>query len=420
MSNVKVMPSTFKGEVTLPPSKSDVHRAILCASLSKGKSVISPVDLSQDISATIDCAKALGADITIEGKTAYVDGTNLFKNKEAVLDCRESGSTLRFFIPVAGVGGVNATFTGKGRLPQRPIGIYLDCLPKAGVQCETEGGLPLKISGTLQAGEFTVPGDVSSQFITGLLLALPLTGEDCKIKITSSLQSVGYINMTIRTMAEFGVKVETTDYGYFIKGGQQYKPCNYTCEGDWSQAAFFLAAGALGGEVTLKGLRLDSIQGDRECLEIFKKFGADITESDNAITVKANKLKGINIDATQIPDLVPILAVTASFADGTTDIYGAERLRIKESDRLNAICTCLNIIGADVTEKTDGLIINGIEKAVGGKVEGFNDHRIVMAMSMAVEKCTSAIEITDRESINKSYPAFFNDYRAIMGKAEEL
>lgn len=420
MSSIKVMPTTFKGEVTLPPSKSDVHRAILCASLSKGKSIISPVDLSQDILATIDCARALGADITIDGKTAYVDGTNLFNNKEAVLDCRESGSTLRFFIPVAGVGGVNTTFTGKGRLPQRPIGIYLDCLPKAGVQCDTEGGLPLKIKGKLQAGEFSVPGDVSSQFITGLLLALPLTGEDCKIKITSSLQSVGYINMTIRTMAEFGVRVESTDYGYFIKGGQQYKPCNYTCEGDWSQAAFFLSAGALGGEVTLKGLRLDSIQGDKECLEIFKKFGADITENENEITVKANKLQGIDIDATQIPDLVPILAVTASFAQGTTNIYGAERLRIKESDRLNAISTCLNTIGADVTEKPDGLIINGVEKALGGKVEGFNDHRIVMAMAIAVEKCTSAIEITDRESINKSYPDFFNDYRAIMGKTEEI
>lgn len=420
MGNVKVMPSKFKGEVTLPPSKSDVHRAILCAALSKGKSVISPVDLSQDILATIDCAKALGADITIEGRTAYVDGTNLFKDKEAVLDCRESGSTLRFFIPVAGVGGVKATFVGKGRLPQRPIGIYLDCLPKAGVKCETEGCLPLKISGTLQAGEFTIPGNISSQFITGLLLALPLTGEDCKIKITSSLQSVGYINMTIRTMSKFGVNVETTDYGYFIKGGQEYKPCNYTCEGDWSQAAFFLAAGALGGRVILKGLRMDSIQGDRECLEIFKQFGADITENNNTITVKASKLRGININAEQIPDLVPILAVTASFAEGTTHIYGAERLRIKESDRLNAICTCLNIIGANVTEKPDGLIINGVETAVGGRVEGFNDHRIVMAMSIAVEKCTSAIEITDRESIGKSYPGFFNDYRAIMGNAKEI
>ncbi|MEE0266145.1 MAG: 3-phosphoshikimate 1-carboxyvinyltransferase [Acutalibacteraceae bacterium] len=420
MSSIKVMPSRFKGEVTLPPSKSDVHRAILCASLSRGKSVIAPVDLSQDISATIDCARALGADIKIDGKTAYIDGSRLFKNKEAVLDCRESGSTLRFFIPVACAGGVNATFIGKGRLPQRPIGIYLDCLPKAGVECITEAGLPLKINGTLQAGEFEVPGDVSSQFITGLLLALPLTGKDCKIRITSALQSVGYINMTIRTMAEFGVTVESTDYGYFIKGGQEYKPCNYTCEADWSQAAFFLAAGAFGEEVTLKGLRLDSIQGDKECMELFRQFGADITVSDNAITVKPHKLKGIDIDATQIPDLVPILAVTAAFAEGTTNIYGAERLRIKESDRLNAISTCLNKIGARVTEKPDGLIIDGVATAIGGKVEGYNDHRIVMAMAIAVAKCTSAIEITDKESINKSYPAFFDDYRSIMGKAEEI
>lgn len=418
MSNVIVSPSLFNGKVTLPPSKSDVHRAILCASLSKGKSVISPVDLSQDISATIDCAKALGAEITIQGNTAYVDGTNLFCNKTATLDCRESGSTLRFFIPVAGVGGVNTTFIGKGRLPQRPIGIYLDCLPQAGVQCKTEGGLPLEITGKLQAGEFTVPGNVSSQFITGLLLALPLTGEDSKIILSSALESVGYINMTIRTMAQFGVIVEKTDYGYFIKGGQQYKPCDYTCEGDWSQSAFFMAAGALGGEVTLKGLRTDSLQGDKECLEIYKRFGANVTENENGITVKKSQLKGIDIDATQIPDLVPILAVTAAFAQGTTNIYGAERLRIKESDRLNAISTCLNKIGAKVTEKPDGLVIQGVDNATGGTVEGFNDHRIVMSMAMAVAKSTNNIEITDRESINKSYPAFFNDYIAIGGRAE--
>ena len=418
MSNVIVSPSAFNGEVTLPPSKSDVHRAILCASLSKGRSVISPVDLSQDISATIDCARALGAEIILQGNTAYVDGTNLFSNKTAVLDCRESGSTLRFFIPVAGVGGVNTTFIGKGRLPQRPIGIYLDCLPKAGVRCKTEGGLPLEISGKLRAGEFTVPGNVSSQFITGLLLALPLTGEDSRIILSSALESVGYINMTIRTMEQFGVIVDKTDYGYFIKGGQQYRPCNYMCEGDWSQSAFFMAAGALGGEVSLKGLRTDSIQGDKECLEIYKRFGAYITETPEGITVKKAELRGIDIDATQIPDLVPVLAVTAAFAQGTTNIYGAERLRIKESDRLNAICTCLNKIGAKVTEKPDGLIIEGVSNTKGSTVEGFNDHRIVMAMSVAVAKCTGNIEITDSESINKSYPAFFKDYTAIGGRAE--
>lgn len=420
MSKVRVLPSVFNGEVTLPPSKSDVHRAILCASLARGKSVISPVDMSQDILATIDCAKALGADITVDGSTVYVDGTNLFGSKAAELNCRESGSTLRFFIPVAAAGGVAATFTGKGRLPQRPIGIYLDCLPKFGVKCTTEGGLPLDISGRLQSGCFEVPGNVSSQFITGLLLALPLTGKDCTIAVTSPLQSVGYINMTIRTMGVFGVKVEATENGYFIKGGQSYKPCRYTCEGDWSQAAFFMAAGALGGRLTLKGLRTDSIQGDMQCLEIFKEFGADVTVTPNGITVTGGDLKGISIDATQIPDLVPILAVTAAFAKGSTNIYGAERLRIKESDRLNAISTCLNKVGARVTEKPDGLIIEGVKNAAGGSVEGYNDHRIVMSMAICAEKSTAPIEISDKESINKSYPSFFEDYKKVKGKVEEI
>lgn len=420
MSKVRVLPSVFNGEVTLPPSKSDVHRAILCASLARGKSVISPVDMSQDILATIDCAKALGADITVDGSTVYVDGTNLFGSKAAELNCRESGSTLRFFIPVAAAGGVAATFTGKGRLPQRPIGIYLDCLPKFGVKCTTEGGLPLDISGRLQSGCFEVPGNVSSQFITGLLLALPLTGKDCTIAVTSPLQSVGYINMTIRTMGVFGVKVEATENGYFIKGGQSYKPCRYTCEGDWSQAAFFMAAGALGGRLTLKGLRTDSIQGDMQCLEIFKEFGADVTVTPNGITVTGGGLKGISIDATQIPDLVPILAVTAAFAKGSTNIYGAERLRIKESDRLNAISTCLNKVGARVTEKPDGLIIEGVKSAAGGSVEGYNDHRIVMSMAICAEKSTAPIEISDKESINKSYPSFFEDYKKVKGKVEEI
>lgn len=416
MSNIKVLPTTFSGEVTLPPSKSDVHRAILCASLSRGKSVVSPVDLSQDISATIDCARSLGAEIEIKGNTAYIDGTNIFSKKSAILDCRESGSTLRFFVPVTAVGGVSAEFIGKGRLPERPIGIYLDCLPKAGVECITKGGLPLKINGTLKGGDFSVSGNVSSQFITGLLLAFPFTNEDCRIILTSPLQSVGYINMTIRTMEKFGVKVDTTDYGYFVKGGQSYKPCNYTCEGDWSQAGFFMSAGALGGDVTLKGLRTDSIQGDKACIDIFKQFGADITIKPNGdINVKSAQLKAISLDASQIPDLVPIIAVTSAFAEGTTEIYGAERLRIKECDRLNAISTCLNKIGAEVTEKSDGLVIKGISKADGGNVEGYNDHRIVMSMAVAVEKCENPITITDRESINKSYPSFFEDYKKING-----
>lgn len=421
MSNIKVIPSILKGKVNVPPSKSDVHRAILCASLSSGKSIISPIDLSQDIIATINCARSLGAEIIVKDNVAYIDGTNTFsEKKDVVLDCVESGSTLRFLIPIVAAGGVNATFTGKGRLPERPIGIYCECLPKAGVNCETKGGLPLKIEGNLQAGEFEIPGNISSQFITGLLLALPLTEKDSKIILTTPAQSIGYIEMTINTMSKFGVLVEKTDYGYFIKGGQSYKACNYCCDGDWSQAAFFIAAGALGGEIELEGLNKDSLQGDKACIDIFRRFGAEIIENDNSIKVCGKKLKGIKIDATQIPDLVPILAVTAAFAEGTTEIFGAERLRIKESDRLNAISTNLNNIGANIEEKHDGLIIKGIENAKGGYVEGYNDHRIVMSMAIAAQKSLSPITITNKESINKSYPLFFEDLKKVMGKIEEI
>ncbi len=418
MSNITVFPRTFSGEVVLPPSKSDVHRAIICASLAKGKSMVSPVDFSKDILATIDCMRNLGADIlTVDTDKLAIDGSGTFSQKTAELNCNESGSTLRFLIPLAGAGGVKTTFSGKGRLPQRPIGIYLDTLPEHGIHCETCGGLPLTISGKLKGGVFSIRGDISSQFITGLLLALPLAEENSRIILTTPLQSRGYIDMTLHTMKTFGVHVETTDYGYFIQGNQQYHSCDYTCEGDWSQAGFFLSAGALGGNLTLKGLSLSSVQGDKECLEIFRQFGAEITATDSEITVKPGKngLQGMTINATDIPDLVPILAVTGAFAKGTTHIYGAERLRIKESDRLKAISDGLTRIGCEVTETSDGLIINGRETADGGQVEGYNDHRIVMSMAIAVTKCRNALEITDSESINKSYPEFFNDYQRIGG-----
>ena len=419
MSNITVLPTTFDGEVILPPSKSDVHRAIICACLAKGTSVVAPVDFSRDILATIDCMRNLGAEIlSLQENKLYINGKSTFSKTNAELDCDESGSTLRFLIPVAGVGGVTTMFSGKGRLPMRPVGIYLDILPEKGVNCETFGGLPLQINGKLKGGIFKVRGDVSSQFITGLLLALPLAEENSEIILTTPLQSKSYIDMTLNTLSKFGIKIDITPNGYFIKGNQQYKPCQYTCESDWSQAGFFFSAGALGGNVTVRGLSLNSIQGDRAGLEIFKQFGAEIIADEEKITVKATKnaLHGIDINAENIPDLVPILAVTGAFAKGTTRIYHAERLRIKESDRLKAISENLNRIGCDVKETADGLIIHGTETAQGGLTEGYNDHRIVMSMSIAAAKCLNPIEITDRQSIDKSYPQFFNDYQRINGK----
>lgn len=420
MSDVKFSPFVPKGTVNVPPSKSDVHRAIICAAMANGVSRISPVALSNDIKATIGCIKALGADAVLENNVLTVDGTNMYKNKTALLDCGESGSTLRFFIPIAAVGNINAIFVGKGKLPQRPIGIFTEALPKAGTVCKTEGGLPLEIKGQLKSGIFEIPGNVSSQFITGLLLALPILEGDSEIVLTSPLESVGYIAMTIRTMKQFGVNIQATEKGWHIKGGQSYKTCDYTTDGDWSQAAFFMVLGAVSGKVTIKGVAKDSTQGDKKCAEILARFGAKVTQLDNEVTVEKGELKAITIDASQIPDLVPVLSVCAAFAEGTTKIINAERLRIKECDRLKATAELLNNLGGKVKELSDGLEITGVSSLKGGNVNGYNDHRIVMSAAVCAARSDEDITATFAMSINKSYPDFYIDYNSIGGKANVL
>ncbi len=420
MSDVKFSPFVPNGTVNVPPSKSDVHRAIICAAMANGVSRISPVALSNDIKATIGCIKALGADAVLENNVLTVDGTNMYKNKTALLDCGESGSTLRFFIPIAAVGNINATFVGKGKLPQRPIGIFTEALPKAGTVCKTEGGLPLEIKGQLKSGIFEIPGNVSSQFITGLLLALPILESDSEIVLTSPLESVGYIAMTIRTMKQFGVNIQATEKGWHIKGGQSYKTCDYTTDGDWSQAAFFMVLGAVSGKVTVKGVAKDSTQGDKKCTEILARFGAKVTQLDNEVTVEKGELKAITIDASQIPDLVPVLSVCAAFAEGTTKIINAERLRIKECDRLKATAELLNNLGGKVKELSDGLEITGVSSLKGGNVNGYNDHRIVMSAAVCAARSDEDITATFAMSINKSYPDFYIDYNSIGGKANVL
>lgn len=420
MSDVKFSPFVPNGIVNVPPSKSDVHRAIICAAMANGVSRISPVALSNDIKATIGCIKALGADAVLENNVLTVDGTNMYKNKTALLDCGESGSTLRFFIPIAAVGNINATFVGKGKLPQRPIGIFTEALPKAGTVCKTEGGLPLEIKGQLKSGIFEIPGNVSSQFITGLLLALPILEGDSEIVLTSPLESVGYIAMTIRTMKQFGVNIQATEKGWHIKGGQSYKTCDYTTDGDWSQAAFFMVLGAVSGKVTVKGVAKDSTQGDKKCAEILAEFGAKVTQRDNEVTVEKGELKAITVDASQIPDLVPVLSVCAAFAEGTTKIINAERLRIKECDRLKATAELLNNLGGKVKELSDGLEITGVSSLKGGNVNGYNDHRIVMSAAVCAARSDEDITATFAMSINKSYPDFYIDYNSIGGKANVL
>ena len=418
MPNVKYSPYTPSGTITAPPSKSDVHRAIICAALSGGVCTITPVALSNDIKATIGCVEALGAKTSIDKDILTVDGTDIFKNKSATLDCIESGSTLRFLIPVAAAGGIDAEFTGSGSLVTRPIGLYNDILPDKGVTLDSNNGLPLKIGGKLKAGVFKVPGNISSQFISGLLFALPLLRGDSDIILTSPIQSAGYINMTIRTMEKFGIEVDVTDTGWHVRGSQRYIPSDYKTDGDWSQAAFFLVSGAINGEITVNNLNTDSKQGDRKIAELLREFGAEVIQEADSATVKKSKLSAIEINASQIPDLVPALAVCASFAEGTTKIINAERLRIKESDRLKSTAALINSLGGNAVELPDGLEITGSEKLIGGTAKGFNDHRIVMSAAVCAAGAQNPIICTDALSVNKSYPEFFNDYNSVGGKSE--
>lgn len=406
------------GTVRVPSSKSGGHRAVICGALSKGKSVISGIDLSDDIKATLDGVRKLGAEVSQNENNFIIDGSNIFNVDSAVINCRESGSTARFLIPIGAVGGVECTFTGEGRLPERPLSALTSLLREHAVNCGDV--LPLEISGKLQGGAFSLPGNVSSQYITGLLFALPLCENDSEIILTAPLQSKGYVDLTLKILKDFGIKIYETSNGWKIKGNQQYSPLNTNVEADWSQAAFFMAAGAIGGDVLIKGLSPDSVQGDMEAFKIFKDFGADIHWENGDLCCRKNTLHGISIDASGIPDLVPILAVTAAFSAGETYIYNAERLRLKESDRLSAVGEGLRNIGADVEERSDSLLIRGGKTLHGGVIDGCNDHRIVMAFSIASTAINDKITVTNAESINKSYPDFFDDFNLLGGNADVI
>lgn len=398
MSKVQIKPSELNGKIIIPPSKSAAHRALICSFLAGGGNV-SPIIESNDMKATVGVLKSL-------------------KNGEKMLDCIESGSTMRFMIPVAAALERDVTFIGQGSLLSRTIGEYLELLPKHGVSVESNGFLPLKISGCLENGSFEVNGDVSSQYITGLLLALATLEGDSAVILKTPLQSKPYVNMTVKVMADYGVKVAETDFGYLIHGGQKFKKLDYIVEGDWSHAAFFLVAGAIGGDVTVSGLDMNTTQGDKAIIDVLEKFGAKVETGENSVCVKEGRLHGADIDAGNIPDLVPIIAVLAAFSEGKTVISGAERLRFKESDRIKSVVDNLKLMGADVSETADGMIIYGGKELKAAELKGYNDHRIVMSFSVAALFLDGITTIDDAYSINKSYPEFFDDYNSIGGNAD--
>lgn len=404
--NLCITPHKLSGTVRIPASKSAAHRAIICAALAEGTSCISGVTFSKDIYATLSVMKSLGADYQIDGDTIRLTGITA-PSAAATADCCESGSTLRFLIPVAAALGTKTTFLGRGRLPERPITPYLRELPPKGVSFDVTGTMPFTIEGKLQFGKFALEGDVSSQFITGLLLALPLLDGDSEILLTSPLQSKPYADMTIACMTQFGVNVTETEAGYHIAGNQRYHAQNNTVEGDFSQAAFFYAANAIGNAVTLANVPKKTVQGDRKIVEILTEMWY-------------NKNEQLLVDASDIPDLVPILAVAASLAPRPTRIFGAERLRIKESDRLETTAALLRALGGKVEITPDGLDITPVPGFCGGTVDSAGDHRIAMCAAIAATRADGEVIITGAQCVEKSYPAFFEDYQSLGGVAHGI
>ena len=422
------------GRVTLPPSKSVAHRAMLCAALSRGSCALSHMAGSQDIDATARAIEALGGEVRLEEDRGLclVEGAGLGRAQGGVIHCGESGSTLRFLIPIACALGGRWTFTGEGRLPERPLDVYRELLPAHGVRYQDPGRefLPLTVEGRLEPGVFALPGNVSSQFITGLLLALPLLSGDSEIVLTTPLESEGYVNLTLQAMERFGVTASRTGRGWRVPGGQRYLPQDLAVEGDWSQAAFFLTMAALAparAQVELAGLSRDSLQGDKACVELFEGFGLDLRWEGDLLLCgnpRAGEpfrgLRGQVIDAAQIPDMVPALSVCAALSQGETAIVNAQRLRLKESDRLAAMEAALTALGGKVLSREDGLVLKGVETLNGGRALGVNDHRVVMALAGAALGSQGPVTVTDAWSVRKSYPGFFDDFMRLGGIAHVL
>ncbi len=416
--DVTVYPCELRGSITAPPSKSAAHRAVIAAALAEGNSVIRGADLSSDINATIKACEALGCGISIEPSerynTLYIKG-GLKETARARIDCAESGSTLRFMIPIACTLGGEKIFEGSGRLPYRPIDEYIRIFDKQRIKYKKPGdkNLPLIVEGKLSYGEYAIDGNVSSQYITGLLLALPLLDGSSKITVSGTLESKGYVDMTLDTLSKSGVSIKQKDNCFFIDGNQRYSPRSVTVEGDYSQAAFFIAGAALAGDTTIDGLDPCSLQPDRAIVDIMRRMGADITQTGNLLTVRQSKLRGIDVDVSQCPDLVPPIAAAAAMAEGTTRITGAARLRIKESDRLRSMSANLNSIGIETEELDDALIIHG-GRVREGTVDSFGDHRIPMAFAILAAG-SAALTIRGAQCVSKSYPSFFEDLKSLGG-----
>lgn len=406
----------LKGTINVPSSKSLCHRAIIAACLANGKSIIRNVTYSNDILATIEGMKSLGAIINRYDEYLEIIGSNV-KRINKVIDADESGSTLRFLIPIATTINEDVTFVGKNNLPNRPLDVYFDIFNEQGIKYEYQDKyLPLTISGALHPGVYNVRGDVSSQFITGLLYALPLLNGESVINITTPLESKGYIDLTLDVLKKFGIIVEKSKNGYKIPGNQEYKPFDYIVEGDFSQAAFYLVADMLGSEVSLKQMKLNSLQGDKKILNDIMDFGGLIYYDNELLSCKRRENKRARINFSQSPDLGPILSVLAALSRGKSKFVDVKRLRIKECDRVSAMEEELTKLGANVESSYNKMKFVGVDALHGAVVDAHKDHRIAMALAIAGTVCDGDVTILNAECVSKSYPNFFEDFASLGGR----
>lgn len=413
---VKIYPSFCEGEVSVPCSKSQAHRALILAALSPSTGIISNISYSKDIDATINCLQAFGAQIEKKENSCIVTGTDIPQlTGEIHCDCNESGSTLRFLIPVAGMSNARVTFKTHGRLAKRPMTIYEDIFHSQNLLYQ-QAGDSITIQGPLRERNYTVPGNISSQFISGLLMGLSLSHEKCTITVTDAYESKSYVDLSVQALKEYGIDVSFKDRTYYIPDAH-YQSRDMIIEGDWSQAAFFAVLAAIKGNIECLNMDINSLQGDKVIVKILKQAGAKVEGN----RFSNHQLSPQTIDLQNCPDLGPILFVLAAYTEGMTTITHCQRLRIKESDRIQAMEAELKKWGVDIESTEDTVIIKGkssYKKDETVYIEGHNDHRIVMAMTVFGLCADSPCIIEGVEAITKSYPNFFEDIQKVNGKIE--
>lgn len=423
MNALRFSPAALHGVIDAPPSKSDAHRKLIASALSDTPCRIEGVGMCDDVRATCACLEALGAQFAITGDenrcNIAVTPINIDPSHIPALYCGQSGSTLRFLLPVTAALYTRASLSAQNQLNARPLAALTRAMAENGAQTDASH-TPLHLHGRLRSGIYTLPGNLSSQYISGLLFALPLLHGDSRIRLETPLSSAGYVQMTLDTLQSFGIVIVPQPDGYLIPGDQHYHaPQTLRVQGDWSGAAFLLCAGALAGPVCVRNLQRGSLQRDAQIADILHRFGAQVQQDADSCTVQRGTLTAITLDADDIPDLVPPVAAVAALADGCTRIENCARLRIKESNRLQSVCQTLCTLGARAKIFGDALHIAGCIPS-GGAADSFDDHRIAMLTAVLAAACSGSSTLTRPGAITKSYPAFYADYQTLGGKTDGI